>query len=78
MTKAATKVRRRAAREAMVIAAVAFEGVEDVGGHTGWKFMCGGVNVSRTVADLHDHKRIVLFLLGDGTGRHGVRVRRSY
>ena len=76
MTKAATKARRRAAREAMVIAAIAFEGVEDVGGHTGWKFMCGGVNVTRTVFDLSRAGILTLRARLDSSGNHDVYLNR--
>ena len=76
MTKAATKARRKAAREAMVIAAIAFEGVEDVAGHTGWKFMCGGVNVTRTVFDLERAGILSHRLRADGSGNHDVYLNR--
>ena len=79
MTKAATKARRRAAREAMVIAAVAFEGVEDVGKNK-MQFVCGGMRVTRTVQDLINAHRLTWTAVprGDGTYRAILAVRRSY
>lgn len=77
MTKRKTRARRRAAREDMVMAAVALGGVEEMGEPGKRKFVCGGVDVTRTVFDLYGRGRLTLTLPPVGRGDYFV-VRRSY